>query len=137
MKITRLTADHLRVPFGKPTRIALAADRPPIGPEAVDLVLVHLETDTGVSGLGFASVVGAGAGAVRSLIDTELSPLVVDCDPRDTDRLLSKVEARFRAVGFAGLAEGEAGFALGFLDALFDFASFLGGEGGDENESGG
>lgn len=104
MKITRLTADHLRVPFGKPTRIALAADRPPIGPEAVDLVLVRLETDAGHSGLGFASVVGAGAAAVRSLIDTELSPLVVDCDPRDTDRLLSKVEARFRAVGFAGLA---------------------------------
>jgi L-alanine-DL-glutamate epimerase-like enolase superfamily enzyme len=75
----------------------------PDAPEAVDLVLVHLETDAGIAGLGFAYLLGPGAAAVRSLIDTELSPLLGGEDPRETDRLLAKAESRFRGVGFAGL----------------------------------
>jgi L-alanine-DL-glutamate epimerase-like enolase superfamily enzyme len=104
MKLTRLTTDHLRVPLGKPTRVPLTEPKPVAGPNAVDLLLVHLETDVGVRGLGFTYLLGPGAVAVRSLIDTELSLLVVGEDPRDTDRLLGKAESRFRAVGFAGLA---------------------------------
>src|SRR5262245_47533971 len=103
MRITRLATDHLRVPLGKPGRVPLT-DPKPAAPDAVELLLVHLETDAGVSGLGFAYLTGPGATGVRSLIDTELSPLVVGEDPRDTDRLFAKVEARFRPVGFAGLA---------------------------------
>jgi L-alanine-DL-glutamate epimerase-like enolase superfamily enzyme len=41
---------------------------------------------------------------VRSLIDTEVSQFVVGEDPRDTERLFAKAEARFRGVGFAGVA---------------------------------
>jgi L-alanine-DL-glutamate epimerase-like enolase superfamily enzyme len=104
MKLTRLTTDHLRVPLGKPTRVPLTDPKPAAGPDAVDLLLVHLETDTGVKGLGFTYLLGPGAVAVRSLIDTELSEVVLGEDPRDTDRLLAKAESRFRAVGFAGLA---------------------------------
>jgi L-alanine-DL-glutamate epimerase-like enolase superfamily enzyme len=104
MKLTRLTTDHLRVPLGKPARVPLTDPKPAAGPDAVDLVLVHLETDAGVTGLGFTYLLGPGAAAVRALIDSELSPLVAGEDPRDTDRLLAKAEARFRAVGFAGLA---------------------------------
>ena len=73
-------------------------------PAAVELILVHLETDRGLKGLGFTYLLGAGASAVRSLIDTELSQVVVGDDPRDTDKLFAKAEARFRSVGFAGLA---------------------------------
>ena len=102
MKITRLTTDRLRVPFTKASRVSLTAPTP-TAPDAVELILVHLETDTGVTGLGFAYVLGAG-GAVRSLIDTELSPLIVGEDPRDTERLFARAEARFRTVGFGGLA---------------------------------
>lgn len=102
MKLTRLTTDHLRVPLGKPTRVPLTDPRP-VAPDMVELILVHLETDAGVTGLGMTYLLGPGASAVRSLIDTELSPLVVGEDPRDTDRLLARVEARFRTVGFAGL----------------------------------
>src|SRR4051794_752273 len=103
MKITKLSTDHLRVPLGKPARIPLTGPRA-AGPDAVDLVLVHLETDAGVSGLGFTYTHGPGAAAVRALVDTELSPLVVGEDARDTDRLYAKAEARFAAVGFPGLA---------------------------------
>ena len=103
MKLTRVTADHLRVPFPKPARVPLTEPKP-VAPTAVDVVLVHLETDSGVSGLGFTYTLGAGGAAVRALIDSELSQVVVGEDPRDTDRLFARAEARFRAVGFGGLA---------------------------------
>ena len=103
MRITQLSTDHRRVPLGKPGRIPLT-DPKAVGPDAVDLVLVHLETDAGVTGLGFTYLAGPGVEAVRGLIDTVLSPLVVGEDPRDADRLFAKAEARFRSVGFAGLA---------------------------------
>ena len=85
-------------------RACRSPTRKPTAPDAVDLVLVHLETDAGVTGSGFTYALGPGAAAVRSLIDTELSPLVVGEDPRDTERLFARAEARFRGVGFAGLA---------------------------------
>jgi L-alanine-DL-glutamate epimerase-like enolase superfamily enzyme len=103
MKVVKLTTDHLRVPLGKPARVSLSDPKPP-APDAVDVVLAHLETDTGVRGLGFTYTLGAGAGAVRALVDTELSLLVLGEDPRDTDRLFARAEARFRAIGFGGLA---------------------------------
>lgn len=103
MNITRLATDHVRVPLGKPARISLTEPKP-AGPDTADVILVHLETDAGLTGLGFTYLLGPGAAAVRGLIDTELSPLVLGGDPRETDRLFAKVEGRFRSVGFAGLA---------------------------------
>lgn len=103
MRITQVRSELRRVPLGKSSRISLS-DPKPVGPDAVDLVLVHLETDAGVAGLGFASILGSGAEIARALIDSELSPLVSGDDPRDADRLFAKAESRFRSVGFAGLA---------------------------------
>jgi L-alanine-DL-glutamate epimerase-like enolase superfamily enzyme len=103
MKLTRLTTDHLRVPLGKPGRIPLNEPKPPT-PDAVDVVLVHLETDTGVRGLGFSYTLGPGAAAIRALVDTEFAPVVLGEDPRDTERLFARAESRFRSSGFGGLA---------------------------------
>jgi L-alanine-DL-glutamate epimerase-like enolase superfamily enzyme len=103
MKITRLTTDHLRVLVSKPTRISLNEPKP-TAPDAVEVVLVHLETDSGVHGLGFTYTLGPGAAAIRSLINTELSQVVSGEDARDTDRLFAWAETKFRATGFAGLA---------------------------------
>jgi L-alanine-DL-glutamate epimerase-like enolase superfamily enzyme len=103
MKITRLTTDRLRVPLGKPGRVSLTEPRA-AAPDAVDVVLVHLETDSGLAALGFTYTLGPGAAAVRALIDADLAPLVLGEDPRDADRLFARVESRFRATGLAGLA---------------------------------
>ncbi len=103
MQITGLSADHLRVPLGKPARVSLTEPKP-AAPDAVDVVVVHLETDSGVRGLGFTYTLGPGAAAIRSLIDTELAPLVTGEDPRDTERLFARAESRFRATGFSGIA---------------------------------
>jgi L-talarate/galactarate dehydratase len=103
MRITRITTDHLRIPPAKSDRVSLS-DQKPAAIGAIDLIAVHLETDTGPSGFGFTYLSGFGAGAVRSIIDTELSPLMLGEDPRETDRLFARAESHFRAVGFGGLA---------------------------------
>ncbi|MFO0802985.1 MAG: hypothetical protein U0791_07655 [Gemmataceae bacterium] len=102
MKIVRLTSEVRRIPIAVAERIPLTGPKPVA--TALDLLLVHLETDAKLAGLGFTYANGPGAAAVQSLIETELSPLAVGEDPRDTDRLFAKAEARFRSVGFAGLA---------------------------------
>lgn len=103
MRITRLASDRLRIPLAKADRVSLS-DPKPAAIDAIDLVVVHLETDAGHTGLGFTYLTGPGAGAVRSLVETELVPLIVGEDPRDTDRLFARAESYFRAVGFGGLA---------------------------------
>lgn len=102
MKIISLTTDHLRIPLGKPSRVSLTNPKLSV-PEAVELVIANIQTDEGLEGLGFTYLLGAGGGAIRSLIDTELSQVVIGEDPRDTEKLFAKSESRFRAVGFAGL----------------------------------
>jgi L-alanine-DL-glutamate epimerase-like enolase superfamily enzyme len=102
MRITRLATEIKRIPLPGAERIPLTGPKPVAA--AVDLLIVHLETDAKLAGLGFTYLTGPGAAAVQSLIDTELSLLAVGEDPRETDRLFSKAEAKFRPVGFAGLA---------------------------------
>ncbi len=103
MKITRLTTDHLRVPQTAPGRIPLSGPKP-AATEPIDLILVRVETDAGLVGLGFTYLQGPGANAVRGLIDNELSLLAIGEDPRDAEPLFAKAEARFRHAGFTGLA---------------------------------
>ncbi len=104
MKITRVAAAHLRVPLPARGRVSLTAPAPPAGPDAVDLLTAHVETDAGLTGLGFTYVVGPGAAAVKGLLEGELAALLVGEDPHDTDRHFARVESRFRPAGFAGLA---------------------------------
>ena len=102
MKITRIGTDIRRILLPAAERIPLTGPKPV--PAAIDLVLVHLETDAKLAGLGYTYVNGPGAAALRSLLETDLAPLAIGEDPRDTDRLFGLAEARFRSVGFAGLA---------------------------------
>ncbi len=102
MKITQIATDVLRISLPGAERIPLTGPKPAAA--AVALILVEVETDAGVSGLGFTYLDGPGATAVRGLIDAEMSPLTMNEDPREAERLFAKVESRFRSVGFGGLA---------------------------------
>ncbi len=103
MKITQLRTDLRTVPLAKPGRIPLSEPKP-AGPDAVSLIIVHLETDSGLTGLGFTSVLGPGASAIRSLLDADLSSLMVGESAGEIERLFARAEARFHNVGFTGLA---------------------------------
>ena len=102
MKITRITCDTKRIPLPGPERIPLTGPKP--AASAIDLVVVQLETDTNLTGLGYTYLNGPRASAVRELITNPLWHLALGEDPRETERLFAKVESKFRPVGFAGLA---------------------------------
>ncbi len=100
MRITRLTSDHFRIPYS-PGRVSLN-DPNPIGKE-IDLLVIRIETEEGLSGLGFTPHRGPGVAAVRQLVHEQAETIEGE-DPRGTERLFSKVESWFRPIGFGGLA---------------------------------
>jgi L-alanine-DL-glutamate epimerase-like enolase superfamily enzyme len=102
MKITRVETDLLRVPLPRP--VALPASQDPRSVSAVELVLVHVLTDGGPAGLGFAYTLGGGGFAVRSLIDTVIADVVAGHDPAATEALYLKAWAELEGLGFVGLA---------------------------------
>jgi L-alanine-DL-glutamate epimerase-like enolase superfamily enzyme len=88
MPITRVTTDLLHVPLPRP-RALPRADDPDAGSPAADtlpVLLVHLDTDTGLRGLGFAYA-RTGGRALQAAVADDLAPLLVGGDPRQHERL--------------------------------------------------
>src|SRR5262245_24173727 len=102
MKIIAVETEQRRLPLGR-LRVSLTEARP-ARTESLDAVLVRLRTDAGLDGIGFTYVIGPGASALRTLIETDLAALVVGEDRVRPDGLFSKVQATLRAAGFTGLA---------------------------------
>lgn len=102
MKITGITTDLKRIPLPGAERIPLTGPKPTA--DAIDLLTVQLETDAKLTGLGFTYLNGPGASAVRELISNQLWHLAIGEDAREVERLFAKAEAKFRSVGFSGLA---------------------------------
>jgi len=112
MKITDLKTTILSVPFSKPTFW-------PYGRwEGMTVVVIELETDEGITGLGESVCLQNSAEAVNALIENT-KPLLIGQDPFDTERIGKRIE------GLGGWTFGRhfAGFALGGIDmALWDIA---------------
>ena len=102
MKLLRLETDLLRVPLRRP--VAMTGFQDPRPATAVDVVLVRAVTDGPHTGLGFAYVLGGGAAAVRSLIDTAISEVVVGANPFDVEAHFLRASAHLEGIGFAGVA---------------------------------
>src|SRR5262249_31080493 len=66
-------------------------------------LLVQLDTDAGVPGLGFAYALEGGGRALKVIADDDLAPLMLNEDPLDHERLWAKVYWRLQAVGRRGL----------------------------------
>ena len=112
MKITELKTTILSVPFRKPTRW-------PYGSwEGMTVVVIELETDADITGLGESVCPQGSAEAVDTLIKT-VSHLLIGQDPFDTERIAKRIE------GLGGWTFGRhfGGYALGGIDmALWDIA---------------
>lgn len=112
MKISDLKTTILSVPFSKPTFW-------PYGRwEGMTVVVIELETDEGIVGLGESVCLQNSAEAVNAVIKSA-KPLLMGQDPFDTERIAKKIE------GLGGWTFGRhfAGFALGGIDmALWDIA---------------
>jgi glucarate dehydratase len=110
MKITDLKSTIVSVPFKKPTHW-------PYGRwDGTTAVVVELETDEGITGIGESVCPQWPAEAFKNIIDSAKAALIGE-DPFNTERILKKIEGR----GGWSFARHFVGYALGGIDmALWD-----------------
>jgi L-alanine-DL-glutamate epimerase-like enolase superfamily enzyme len=82
-----------------------------------EFIVSTVTTDAGIAGTGFAYTNGLGGTAVRELVDTYLTPLVLGLDPLDVERIWGRCWWELHALGSAGMTR----FAIAAIDiALWD-----------------
>ncbi len=101
MRITRLDGQLLHVPLSRPRAARAGAGED--GPGHVAVLLVHLDTDSGLRGLGMAYTLQGTGRALHALAVDDLAPLVRGEDPLDHERLGAKVYWRLQGIGRRGL----------------------------------
>ncbi len=101
MRITQVDSQLLRLPLTRP--ITPPGDHRGGHLDYVFLLVVHLDTDAGHRGLGFAYALQGGGRALKAVLEDDLAPIVVGEDPLDHERLGSKVYWRLQSIGRRGL----------------------------------
>ncbi len=82
-----------------------------------EVVMVILETQCGLRGCGYTYTIGRGGEAIRSLIQRELKPLLLDADANCIDWIWEQMWWQLHYVGRGGLVA----FAMSAIDiALWD-----------------
>jgi L-alanine-DL-glutamate epimerase-like enolase superfamily enzyme len=101
MHITRLQSQLLHVPFVRPraSPSEVAAGRL----NHVVVLLVHLDTDAGLRGLGFAYALQGTGRALLAIAEDDLPPIVLGEDPLDHERLAGRAYWRLQTIGRRGL----------------------------------
>jgi L-alanine-DL-glutamate epimerase and related enzymes of enolase superfamily len=109
MKITAVDTAILRIPTRKP----ISLDFP-----IHSLVVAHVRTDEGVTGLGYTLAFGGGGvESIQSYLVTRLGPLLIGQDPLMVERLWERMYRADRGIK----RQGVAAYALSALDiALWD-----------------
>jgi L-alanine-DL-glutamate epimerase-like enolase superfamily enzyme len=101
MRITRVESQLLRVPLDRP--LAAPAEATAAGLSHVIVLLARLDTDAGLTGLGFACALRCSGRGLLAVAEDDLGPLVLNEDPLDHERLRAKVYWRLQGVGRRGL----------------------------------
>jgi L-alanine-DL-glutamate epimerase-like enolase superfamily enzyme len=101
MRITGVESIVLRLPLERPITSPTGSDRGRL--DSVFVLLVRLDTDAGLRGLGFACALEGGGRALKVLVEDDLAPLVTGEDPLDHERLAAKAHMRLRGIGRRGL----------------------------------
>jgi L-alanine-DL-glutamate epimerase-like enolase superfamily enzyme len=103
MRITQLDSQLLRLPLNRPQSQPNNRDRRG-RIDQITMLVVHLDTDAGFRGLGFAYTIQGGGRAMKVIADDDLAPLLVGEDPLDHERIGSSVYWRMQTVLRRGLA---------------------------------
>lgn len=101
MRITQVDSQVLRLPLNRPISAPTGDRHGRL--DHLFLLLVHLDTDAGHRGLGYAYTVQGGGRALKVIADDDIAPLVVGEDPLDHERVGSKVYWRLQSIGRRGL----------------------------------
>ena len=112
MKITDIQSAYYRIPLP-----AVLSDSTHGDISHFELVVVKLSTDQDLTGVGYTYTVGAGGGAIQSLIRRDLAPLLAGSDARCIEALWERMWWGLHYVGRGGIAV----FAISAIDiALWD-----------------
>jgi L-alanine-DL-glutamate epimerase-like enolase superfamily enzyme len=115
MRITRAECQLLRVP-SSPSRSSPAEERAGRSGH-ITVLLVQLDTNAGLSGLGIAYTLQGSGRAVHAVAVDDITALVVGEDPLDHERLAVKFYLRMQSVGRRGLvAQAYSAFDLALWD---------------------
>ncbi len=91
----------------------------------MEIILVEVATDEGITGYGYTYTDGFGGHAIKTLIDTDVTQLLVGKDPLQVKALSKFLLWELRQAGFAGITVlGAAGVDLALWD-IFSKASGL------------
>ena len=112
MTIASVETDHYRIELPAPLEDSTHGRM-----THFELIAVRLRDADGVEGLGYSYTVGAGGGAVRSLIEQDLAGLLRGQDESRIESLWERMWWRLHFVGRGG----PASFAIAAVDiALWD-----------------
>jgi D-galactarolactone cycloisomerase len=115
MKITTVESILLTIPYRSSSGLRMIAGRPAPG---LNMLLVRLETDTGLTGWGEAFG-HAVAPATRTVLDTVVAPMLIGRDARDIAAVMDDLQRRLHLIG----RNGPVIYALSGVDiALWDLA---------------
>jgi L-alanine-DL-glutamate epimerase-like enolase superfamily enzyme len=103
MRIARIDSQLLHVPLSRPRASPTEAAAGRLN--HIVVLLVHVHTDEGLTGLGFAYALQGSGRALLAIAEDDLAPLVVGEDPLDHERLSVKVYWGLQTIGRRGLVQ--------------------------------
>ena len=103
MRITQITCHLLHVPLSRPRALPTEAAGGRLNHTAT--LLVELDTDAGLRGMGFAYAFQSSGRALHAIAVDDITPLIAGEDPMDHERLDAKVYWRLQTVGRRGLVQ--------------------------------
>ena len=109
MKITGLSTKYLRIPV-ESALVNVTKLR-----AFMEVILLTVETDEGITGYGYSYTDGFGGRAIQTMLETDVRDLVLGNDPTDIKAVIKRVLWELRQAGFAGvtvLATAALDFAL-------------------------
>lgn len=109
MRITSVRAEFVRPSPQRPRTISLNHETP--APPAVAVLIVHVETDAGLNGLGLAVSPTTGR-TLAALVEDELAPRLIGDDPLNHERVLAKIVGPEWRHGLGAVAKSAIDIAL-------------------------
>ncbi len=103
MRITRIVNELLHVPLSRPRAAPSEAAAGRLN--HIVVLLAHIHTETGLTGLGFAYALQGSGRALLALAEDDLTPLLVGENALDHERLAAKVYWRLQTIGRRGLVQ--------------------------------
>src|SRR5207302_5345894 len=103
MRITGIESELLHVPLSRPR--ASPAEAATGRLNTINVLLVHIETDAGLRGLGFAYALQGSGRALHAVAVDDVAPLLLGENAFDHERLAAKVYWRLQTVGRLGLVQ--------------------------------